>query len=99
MPASPKFYETENGVWSDDLQCYVERIEFDLVGCRAVLWLPPRCCVDKRGACDLVESVDKRIDRIYTISGANRDTCYVRHGKQWISTIFADRDERAIGER
>jgi hypothetical protein len=96
MNRKPKFVETPGGVLHEGLACHILRIEIDLVRRRAVLWLPPLCCTDMRGAIDLIESIDPRIERIDTMSGANRDTCYERSGRKWLCTVFGGRGERPM---
>jgi len=88
---APPFTDTVDGlVWHEGLKCCIEKLEIDFVRRRAALWLPAMNCTDMAGAIRLVERIDRRVVRIYTLAGGDRDTCYSQESGEWVS-IWAGR--------
>ena len=63
---------------SSDLQCNVERIEYDFLRQLGVLRMPEANCCDMKGCIELFERIDPDVLRIETFAGGQPDTFYWR---------------------
>ena len=65
------------------LGCPVQQIHYDFVTHIGQAVLLEGHCTDMRSVIRYFCAIDPHVQRILTVSGAQLDTCYVRHGETW----------------
>jgi len=69
----------------DELQCEVDRLEYDFVKCTGRLYMADGDCCDMSACVQLFMAIDRHVKRIETFSGDEPDTMYGRPVDAWIS--------------
>jgi hypothetical protein len=82
----PKWLESERQgkdehmteIWNEQLQCHVERIEYDFCKRAGIVRMPWGNCTSMDGCIRLFEAIDEDVRTIQTIEADGLDTRYVR---------------------
>lgn len=66
-----------------EMMCAAERLEYNFVTKRAVVYLPTDNCTDMTGTVAAVLRIDPAAREIVTVSDDLPDVAYVRVGEEW----------------